>query len=74
MVCALPGELLGCTRSSPLTSENISSNVKYLFWILSAASRKAITRRWLKPGKPTVEEWIDIIYDIFLRWKGLLLL
>ena len=48
-----------------LTSENVSSNVKYLFRILSAASRKAITRRWLKPGKPTVEEWIDIIYDIF---------
>ena len=49
-----------------ITSENISSNVKYLFRILSAASRKAITRRWLKPGKPTMEEWIDIIYDMFM--------
>ena len=48
-----------------LTSEKVSCKVKYLFWILSAASRKAITRRLLKPGKPTVEVWIDIIDDIF---------
>ena len=47
------------------TSDSVSSNVKYLFWIPSAASRKAITRRLLKPGKPTVEVWIDIIDDIF---------
>ena len=20
---------------------------------------------WLKPGKPTLDEWIDIVYDIF---------
>lgn len=48
-----------------LPSENVSSNDKYLFQILSAASRKAITRKWLKLEKPTVDKWFDIIYNIF---------
>ncbi len=32
-----------------LPSENVSAHDKYLFWILGAAVRKAITRKWLKP-------------------------
>ncbi len=48
-----------------LPSENVSSNDKYLFQILSAAARKAMTRKWLKLGKPTVEEWFEVIYNIF---------
>ena len=31
----------------------------------SAASRKAIKSKWLKWEKPTVDEWFDIIYNIF---------
>ena len=45
-----------------LPSENANSGDQYLFQILSAACRKAITRKWLKAEKPTVDEWIDIIY------------
>ena len=48
-----------------LPSENISANDKYLFQILSAASRKAITRKWLKLERPMVDEWFEIIYNIF---------
>ena len=46
-------------------SENVSSSDIYLFQILSAASRKAITRKWLKLEKSTVDKWFDIIYNIF---------
>ncbi len=49
-----------------LPSENGSANDKYLFQILSAAGRKAITRKWLKPETPTTDEWIDIICEIFM--------
>lgn len=48
-----------------LPLEMFSSKDRYLFRILSAACKKAITRMWLKPGKPTLDEWIDIVYDIF---------
>ncbi|KAF3835661.1 hypothetical protein F7725_028219 [Dissostichus mawsoni] len=48
-----------------LPPEMFSSRDRYLFRILSAACKKAITRMWLKPGKPTLDEWIDIVYDIF---------
>lgn len=37
--------------------------------ILLVASRKAITRKWLKPEPPTVDEWIDIIHDIYIMEK-----
>lgn len=48
-----------------LLSENVTSKDKYLFQILTAACRKTITRKWLKPERPTLDEWIDIVYDIF---------
>lgn len=47
-----------------MLSENFTSKDKYLFQILTAACRKTI-RKWLKPERPTVDEWIDIVYDIF---------
>lgn len=43
-----------------------SKNDKKLAHILLAASKKAVTRRWLKPDPPTIEEWIEIIHEIFI--------
>ena len=47
-------------------SANVSVKNKYLFGILSLAARKAITRKWLKPDVPSIDEWYDIIYDVFV--------
>lgn len=33
--------------------------------ILLAACKKAITRKWLKPQPPSVDDWIDIVYDVY---------
>lgn len=49
-----------------LTSVNTNISNKKLFGILSAAARKAITKKWLKPHTPTIKEWYDIIYEIFV--------
>lgn len=43
-----------------------NTKTKYLFGILSVAARKAITKKWLKPGSPSIEDWYDIIYEIFV--------
>ena len=36
-----------------------------LYWILSAADRTAITRKWLKPEIPTIDDWTGTIYNIY---------
>ncbi len=43
-----------------------NNNDKKLVQILLTASKKAITRKWLKPTPPTIDEWIDIIYEIYV--------
>ncbi len=48
-----------------LPLENVTSKDKYLFQILTAACRTTITRKWLKLERPMVDEWTDIVYDIF---------
>ncbi|KAF7650409.1 hypothetical protein LDENG_00126400 [Lucifuga dentata] len=48
------------------SSVNISLNSKYLIRNLSAASKKAITRKWLKPGIPSINDWIDVIYEVYI--------
>ena len=37
--------------------------------ILLVASKKSITRRWLSPIQPTLEDWIGIILEIFRMEK-----
>ena len=37
-----------------------------LVQILLAGSKKLITRNWLKPHLPTIDEWIDMIYEIYV--------
>lgn len=37
---------------------------KYLLKILLAASKKAITRRWLQPTPPAESDWTDIVSNI----------
>ena len=39
---------------------------EYLFDILITAGKKALTRRWLLPDPPTIQEWISIGNDIHL--------
>lgn len=38
---------------------------KCLLSVLSVGCKKALTRKWLKKDKPTINEWIDIIYNIY---------
>ena len=42
------------------------NNDKKLVQILLAGSKKLITRNWLKPHLPTIDEWIDMIYEIYV--------
>ena len=39
---------------------------EYLFDILITAGKKALTRRWLLPDPPTIQEWISIVNDVYL--------
>ena len=32
--------------------------------ILLAASKKSVTRKWLKLEPPTIDEWIEVVYEI----------
>lgn len=47
-------------------SDGGTINDKKLVQILLAASKKAITRKWLKPHCPTIDDWIEIIYQIYI--------
>ncbi len=42
------------------------NKTKYLFGILSIAARKAITKKWLKPVAPSIEDRYEVIYDIYV--------
>lgn len=37
---------------------------RYLLQILLAASKKAITRKWLNEEPPTVSDWMEIIHEM----------
>lgn len=42
---------------------------KKLLSILLAASKKPIMRKWLKVEPPTMNDWIDTVYDIYVMEK-----
>lgn len=42
---------------------------KKFLLILMAACKKTISRRWLKPDPPTIEEWLDVTRDIYAMEK-----
>lgn len=52
-----------------ISSDKMDSKDKKLLYILLAASKKALTRRWLKPEPPTTEDWINIVYEIYIMEK-----
>lgn len=39
---------------------------KYLLRILLVACKKLVTKKWLKRVTPSVGEWIDTVYRIFV--------
>lgn len=39
--------------------------IEYLFGVLISAGKKTITRHWLTPDSPTIEEWTDIVDEIY---------
>lgn len=36
-----------------------------MFRIMLIASKKAITKKWLKTEVPKVEDWVDVIHNIY---------
>ena len=42
---------------------------KKLLAILLAASKKSVMRKWLKAESPTIDEWIEVVYDIYVMEK-----
>ena len=37
--------------------------------ILLAASKKSVMRKWLKAEPPTIDEWIEVVYEIYVMEK-----
>ncbi len=49
--------------------DNWNINDQKILGILLAASKKSITRKWLKVDPPTINEWIDIVHEIYIMEK-----
>ena len=45
--------------------ETVLQKDKYLLKILLACNRKAITRKWLQPDPPTLDQWRGIIQETY---------
>ena len=44
--------------------DGMAKNDKYLLRIMSAAAKKAITRKWLQSDPPTTSNWLEVIKEI----------
>ena len=42
---------------------------KKLMAILLVASKKSVSRKWLKIEPPTIDEWIEVVYEIYAMEK-----
>lgn len=49
--------------------DGLLSKEKKLLYILLAASKKASTRKWLQPEQPKIEDFINIVQDIYKMEK-----
>lgn len=50
---------------SDIPADHLNPKDRKLLYILLAASKNALTRRWLKTEPPTMEEWIDVVQEIY---------
>lgn len=50
--------------------EGWNNKDKKMVLILLAASKKAITRKWIKSDPPTPDDWIEITNKIYISWKN----
>ena len=57
------------TGLSNLSFETWNIQDKKLLAILLAASKKSVTRKWLKVEPPTIDEWIEIVNEIYVMEK-----
>ena len=46
-----------------------NSGDKYLFRTMLVAGKKAITRKWLKTEVPKMEDWVEVMHNIFIMEK-----
>lgn len=44
---------------------DLHSSDRKLLSVLLAACKKALTRKWLKPQAPSIDDWVDIVYEIY---------
>lgn len=52
-----------------IQADNLNCLDKKLLYILLAASKKALMRRWLKPEPPSTEAWINAVKEIYTLEK-----
>ena len=42
---------------------------KYIYRTMLIASKKAITRKWLRNKVPKVEDWVEVMHNIYVMEK-----
>ena len=52
-----------------LSPPELTDTDTYLIGILLAAGKKALTKRWLLPSIPSLDNWIDVTYEIYKMEK-----
>ena len=63
-ICGLKVNFSFITLYLGKTPVGLTAQDNYLYKVLLAASKKAITRKWLQPNLPTRNDWISIVIEI----------